>query len=310
MKDQVYSWWLSPLILPQKYIRWWLLFKNEKKKNRDYDKYKWNWDSQWVAMTPMLLAINLVWFLTLKLGKKVSLFNGILWFSGFLWDWLISAEVKQPSGEAPFRKSLLSPSAGVVEAPQDFVPAWLSLSPGSLPLFLFPGVGWQQTKAGCSTTLALFFPLKTSQNMLLNFLLPSLNPTFLKGKIRGNGQKNSLAELSSHIIDNYWPRGNKKGRAEKSRVGSMHSKWRSETRFGNKSGKRNIKITGCGSRCWETQGEGDTEVTLECREGEEKNKILPWSLFAYLWKEKTMNDFPVRVDLHIWHQSLSSISKQ
>lgn len=237
-------------------------------------------------MTPVLLAINLVWFLTLKLDKKVSLFNGILWFSGFLWDWLISAEVTQPSGEAPFHKSLLSPSAGMVDAPQDFVSAWLSLSPGSLPLFLFPGVGWQQTKAVCSTTLALFSPLKTSQNMLLNFLLPSLNPTFLKGKIRGNGQKNSLAELSSHIIDNYWPCGNKKGRAEKSCVGSMCSKWRSETRFGNRSGKRSIKITGCSWGCWETQGEGDTELTLECREGEEKNKILPWSFICIPVKEK------------------------
>lgn len=61
-----------------------------------------------------------------------------------------------------------------------------------------------------------FFSLKTSQNTLLSFLLPSLNPTFIKGKIRGNGEKNSLAELSSHEIDNYWPCGNRKGRAEKS----------------------------------------------------------------------------------------------
>lgn len=237
-------------------------------------------------MTPMLLAINLVRFLILKLDKKVSLFNGILWFSGFLWDWLIPAEVKQPSGEAPFRKSLLSPSAGVVDAPQDFVSAWLSLFPGSLPLFLFPGVGWQQTKAVCSTTLALFFPLKTSQNTLLNFLPPSLNPAFLKGKIRGNGQKNSLAELSSHIIDNYWPCGNEKGRAEKSCVGSMHSERRSETRFGNGSGKRSIKITRCGSRCWEMQGGGDTELTLEWREGEEKNEMLPWSFICIPVKGK------------------------
>lgn len=89
-------------------------------------------ETETVAVTPMLLAINLVWFLTLKLDKKVSLFNGILWFSGFLWVWLISAEVKQPSGEAPFLSSLLSPSAGMVDAPQDFVSAWLSLSPSWL----------------------------------------------------------------------------------------------------------------------------------------------------------------------------------
>lgn len=167
----------------------------------------------------------------------------------------------------------------------------LSLLPGSLPLFLFPGVGWQQTEAVCSTTLALFSLLKTSQNMLLNFLLPSLNPTFLKGKIRGNGQKNSLAELSSHIIDNYWPCGNKKGRAEKSCVGSMYSKWRSETGFGNRSRKRSTKITGWVSKCWETQGEGDTELTLECREGEEKNKILPWSFICIPVKEKKKHEW-------------------
>lgn len=35
-------------------------------------------ETETVAVTPMLLAINLVWFLTLKLDKKVSLFNGIL----------------------------------------------------------------------------------------------------------------------------------------------------------------------------------------------------------------------------------------
>lgn len=104
--------------------------------------------------------------------------------------------------------------------------------------------GGNKPRLSVAPRLHCFFPLKTSQNTLLNFLPPSLNPAFLKGKIRGNGQKNSLAELSSHIIDNYWPCGNEKGRAEKSCVGSMHSKRRSETRFGNGSGKRSIKITG------------------------------------------------------------------
>jgi len=127
----------------------------------------------------------------------------------------------------------------------------------------------------------LVFLLKTSQYTLLNFLLLLLNPTFLKGKIRGNGQKNSLAELSSHKIDNYWPCGNRKGRAEKScslllallllrclptavldlcplqkfscgmvrsknaktSMGSMYRKWRSETTVGKKRGKRSTKIT-------------------------------------------------------------------
>lgn len=129
--------------------------------------------------------------------------------------------------------------------------------------------------------LILSFSLKTNQNTLLSFLLPSLNLAFLKGKIRGSGQKNSLAELSSHIIDNYWPCRNKKGKAEKScsiltallllcclhntvldhclleklscgmvrsentkmDMGSMYRQRRSETRFGKKSGKRTIKIT-------------------------------------------------------------------
>lgn len=261
-------------------------------------------------MTPMLLAINLVWFLKLQLDKKVFLFNSILWFSGFFWDWLISAEVKQPSGEAPFRKSLLSPSAGMVDAPQDFVSACLSVL---APCHWCCPQEWGGSKPRLPAAhhACTFSPLKTSQNTLLNFLLPSLNPTFLKGKIRGNGQKNSLAELSSDIIDNYWPCGDKRGRAEKSCVGSMYSTWRNDTRFGNRSGERSINITGCCSTCWQTQGAGDAELTLECREGGEKNEILPWSFICIPVKgKKTMNDFRVCVDLHIWHQSLCSISKQ
>lgn len=40
----------------------------------------------------------------------------------------------------------------------------------------------------------------------------------------------------------------------------------------------------------QTQGEGDTELTLECREGEEKNKILPWSFICIPVKEKKKHE--------------------
>lgn len=142
-------------------------------------------------MTPMLLAINLVRFLILKLDKKVSLFNGILWFSGFLWDWLIPAEVKQPSGEAPFRKSLLSPSAGVVDAPQDFVSAWLSLS-FLAPCHCFRSQEWGGNKPRLSVAPRLhFFPPQNKSKYAVE-----LSSTLIKSRFpKGENQRQWTKEL-------------------------------------------------------------------------------------------------------------------
>lgn len=101
----------------------------------------------------------------------------------------------------------------------------------------------------------------------------------------------SLTPLSSHCCP--WPLlawetllwyGKKQ--ECKDRHGEKVQKWRNEPRVGKKSGKRSVKNHRCGSRCWEMQGEGDTEHTPERREGEEKKRRRHGALFSYLWMTK------------------------